>query len=214
MPNDEERYLCGDDPLAKAISAIQLMFRMQIRQWRLGELFAFATDQEVWRVMMKLSEHFDLHEFDHDGTIPAECFDVFEMLAEEVLEPVRAWLNRPMTITSGYRPPQINQQIHGAPHSEHVATKSWCAADFTFDADVVPPVSLRACFDWIRSNPTLPFHQVILEHSNGGNSIIHVSINTAKIGERQALEGATYNQSAYSSFDVVPFEPLLTEENA
>jgi hypothetical protein len=45
---------------------------------------------------------------------------------------------------------------------------------------------------------------VIFEHG-GMASIIHISYNLDKLGTRQALEGATYNASPYSSWEVAAY---------
>jgi hypothetical protein len=161
--------------------------------------------------MTQLSTHFQLSEFEKDGPIPAACIPIFGGLANLILEPIRTFVGRPLIITSGYRPPAINQQIHGATNSEHVASPSYCAADFEFITTYGLLPNMRTTFNWIRSSPTLPFHQVIFEHSPNGSSIIHISINTSKPGVRQALEGATYNASAYSTWPVADFSG---EENA
>lgn len=155
---------------------------------------------------MQLSEHFDQGEFENDGPIPPECIPVFQQLCQLVLEPIRAHLGRPILITSGYRSPEANKAAHGVPNSEHVASPEWCAADFTFNTTFGQLVSVRAAFDWIRNNPTIPFHQVILEHGATGSSIIHISYNTENIDDRSALEGATHNASAYTKWDCVAFE--------
>ena len=162
----------------------------------------------------QVSPHFDLEEFDQDAPIPADCVPILRLFCIDILEPIRAWLNRPMEITSGYRSPEHNQEIHGSPTSEHVYTTEYCASDFVFNTTAPTSVSIRACYDWIRQNPRLPFHQVILEHSANGTSIIHISMNLTKWGVRQALEGATYNASAYSTHDVTSFGgPSLNQEN-
>jgi hypothetical protein len=159
--------------------------------------------------------HFDIEEFEKPDPIPDSCVPIFEDLAVLILEPIRDWLNRPMQITSGYRTEEHNIEIHGSPTSEHVATPDYCAADFYFDTTTPTRISARACFDWIRANADLPFHQCILEHGTGASNIIHISINRQKWGQREALEGATYNASAYSSHDVVPYAgPGMGEENA
>lgn len=154
---------------------------------------------------MQYSEHFDSSEFDHDAPIPAECEDVAKQFCQLVLEPIRAFIGGPMQITSGYRPTAANAATHGATHSEHIWTARAVATDFTFAPK--PGLSTRAVFDWIRNNPTIPFHQVILEADPSGSSIIHVSMNLSKPGIRQALIGATHNAMPYSTADVVPFDP-------
>lgn len=160
---------------------------------------------------MILSPNFRSEEFEKDGPIPSADLSIFCDLALEVLEPIRAQLNRPVIITSGYRSPKVNQLIHGVANSEHVATPAYCAADFVWDIANPKVYTCRMLFDWIRSNPNLPFHQVILESNAKGGSIIHCSFNSSTIakGERQALVGATYNSAPYSTADVVPFAPEL-----
>jgi hypothetical protein len=161
--------------------------------------------------MTQLSPHFQLEEFGKPDPVPPDCVNIFTRLANEILEPIRTFVDRPIFITSGYRTPAHNQAIHGSPTSEHVATEYSCAADFTFALNS-RLFSVRKVFDWIRNDPTLPFHQVILEHSAGGESIIHVSINEEKEGIRQALEGATYNASPYTAWDTVAYEPIASQE--
>ena len=163
--------------------------------------------------MATLSPHFQLEEFGKPDPVPPDCIRIFGRLANEILEPVRAFVNRPITITSGYRSPEHNRAIHGSATSEHVATENSCAADLTFDTAITPMLTVRTVFNWIRNDPTLPFHQVILEHAgNGQSSIIHVSINEEKEGIRQALEGATYNSSPYTAWETVAYNPVASQE--
>ena len=159
---------------------------------------------------MKLSDHFDSAEF---GTVPAECLPIFEYLCQNILEPIRAHVGGPITITSGYRSVESNKAAHGVPGSEHVATPEHCAADFTFNTTFGQMVSVRAVFDWIRTNASLPFHQVILEHSANGSSIIHISCAKDKLEQRSALEGSTHNASPYTKWEVANFKlPDETEQ--
>lgn len=150
--------------------------------------------------MIQLSTHFGSNEFETGGPIPTECLPIFERLCVEILEPVRSDFNFPLVITSGYRSPEANAEAHGQPNSEHMATTDWCACDF---------IGSRAVFDWMRLNPLLPFHQLILEHGQSGSSIIHVSINQQKVGVRSVLEGATHNASPYIKVDYVAYSPIV-----
>jgi hypothetical protein len=159
---------------------------------------------------MELSPNFQLSEFEKDGAVPEDCVQIFRALAVAVLEPIRAYLNRPMIITSGYRSDAINKADHGAPNSEHVARPFYCAADFVFDTKFGSLVSFRMLFDWIRMNKTLPFHQVILEHGQNGSNLIHISLNIIDLSIREALEGATYNRSGYSKHDVALYAGAMT----
>jgi hypothetical protein len=161
---------------------------------------------------LMLSANFAAEEFmDVDDAMPAECVNIFRMLCLTILEPTHAQFNRAMHITSGYRTMAENQAAHGQPNSEHMATADYCACDFYVEAEPTRPV-----FDWMRNNPTLPFHQLILEHGHDGSTIIHVSINNIKPGIRSVLEGATHNSEPYVAVDHVPFaiEPAMGVETS
>jgi Peptidase M15 len=156
---------------------------------------------------MQVSTHFDVSEFQHGTTIPEDCLPLLRQFCAEVLEPIRAFVHRPVEITSGYRSPESNAQAHGVKNSEHVWTPRKIATDFTFNTTFGTMLSMRATFDWIRTSPTIPFHQIILEHQADGSSIIHVSMNLDLPDVRQAFEGATHNTSPYTSWEVVEYTP-------
>jgi hypothetical protein len=155
--------------------------------------------------MLQLTPHFTLEEFQTNGPIPKECIGIFGRMAAEILEPVRLTFNVPLVITSGYRSPEANAEAHGQPNSEHMATINWCACDF-FPAGMPEVLTVRDVFDWMRINPKLPYHQLILEHGANGFSVIHVSINTTKQAVRSVLEGATHNAAPYIKVDHVEYE--------
>jgi hypothetical protein len=162
---------------------------------------------------MQLSDHFESSEFEKDGPIPTDCLEIAKQFCTLVLEPIRAYIGEPMDVTSGYRPPAANAAAHGVSNSEHIWTPRYCAADWEFVPK--PGFSMRSVFDWIRDSASIPFHQVILEHSAIGSSIIHISYNLDKIGVRQALEGSTHNASPYTSWEVATFIPQTGgQENA
>ena len=154
---------------------------------------------------MQLTTNFKLEEFQLNDAIPKECVLAFTSLAKYILEPVRAKFNVPLQITSGYRSPRANAEAHGQPNSEHVATPTICACDFY----PVPPapglVTTQDVFDYMRNSPTLPYHQLILEHGVNA-SVIHVSFNASKYGVRSVLIGATHNSEPYTKADHVPYE--------
>lgn len=142
---------------------------------------------------MLLSANFDQSEFELEAPLPAECVSSYTMLCSNILEPIRAHVNQPLIITSGYRSPEGNASAHGVSNSQHIATKTYCAADFK----IMAMHDLRGLFDWIRLKSGLAVDQLILEHqSDGGPDVIHVSwvINLPRL---QALEGSTANQSSY-----------------
>lgn len=144
-------------------------------------------------VMPLFSPNFQQSEFERDAVLPFECIPIFQMLCQNVLEPIRSHVGGPLTITSGYRPPEANAAAHGVSNSQHIATNEHCAADF-----VVPGMrDLRGLFDWIRLKSGLSVDQLILEHEeNGGPDVMHCSY-MIEGPRRMALEGSTANQSKY-----------------
>lgn len=148
---------------------------------------------------MLLSAHFSLDEFEQDGPMPAECVYPYTRLCELLLEPLRVHYGQPIIITSGYRSPASNEAAHGVKNSQHVATGAYCACDFYIQG---MHQDLRPVFDLIRQTPSLIFDQEILEHGADGD-VIHVSWSRA-FNRREALEGATGNESAYVHHDSVP----------
>jgi hypothetical protein len=154
-----------------------------------------------------LTEHFAIEEFEKDGPVPEACVQVLTELCSLILEPVHARFGT-VNITSGYRPPIANAEAHGQPNSEHIYTPRWCAADFICSEEPIQ----RGVFDWMRENPILPYHQLILEHSAKGSSIVHVSINKGLPGIRSVLEGATHNAEPYIKVDHVAYEPVQPAE--
>lgn len=116
---------------------------------------------------MKLSEHFNLSEFQVsdtaarrgiDMTVPPELIPRLRLLCENVLEPVRRNFARPVVISSGYRPPKLNRIIGGSATSQHSLAE---AADFE-----VPGVSNVVVAQWIARN--CRFDQLILEFVTQG----------------------------------------------
>ena len=145
--------------------------------------------------MIPLTAHFNLEEFQLGDLIPYVCVPAFRALCREILEPVRVNFNVPLVITSGYRSPQENAEAHGQPNSEHMATPTIAAADFYPDSPGL--VTCDDIFDYMRTSPSLPYHQLILERGEKG-SVIHVSFNAAKVGMRSVLIGATHNSEPYT----------------
>jgi hypothetical protein len=147
--------------------------------------------------LIQLSEHFNLPEF--GSGIPAAAIPTFQVMCTQILEPIREHVESAIYITSGYRDVAENTADHGQPNSEHMATADYCAVDF-FCPDVY------AVFQWLTQNPTLPYHQCILEKGKLGY-VIHISINKLKPGVRSVLSGATNNSQPYEQVQHVPFNP-------
>lgn len=159
--------------------------------------------------MTLLSPHFSLEEFSQDGPIDEACIPILARLCAEVLEPTREQAGTALKITSGNRPSAANAEAHGQPNSEHLYSPAWAAADFVI-LNNAPP--MRSIFDWMRLNPALPYHQLILEHGQV-STVIHVSINSQMPGVRSVLEGATHNAVPYIQIEHVAYNPPNNAED-
>lgn len=83
----------------------------------------------------RVSEHFALEEFAVSAQYPELAEPVPEafvphvvVLAEKILEPIRAHFGKPIRINSGYRSARLNKAVGGSPTSQHRRAQ---AADFT-----------------------------------------------------------------------------------
>ncbi len=125
---------------------------------------------------MNLSTHFTLAELTRsqtaarlgiDMTPSADVIANLSRLCLTVLEPIRAKAMRPIVVTSGYRPPELNAYIGGSRRSDHVTGR---AADIHAIG-----LSLEDLARVVRSMPELPLRQCIEEYRQW----LHVSIPAA-----------------------------------
>jgi hypothetical protein len=127
--------------------------------------------------MLRLSKNFRLSEFTKsstairlgiDNTPNGNVIANLERLCLRVLQEVREHFGKSVSITSGYRCPQLNSKLDSSEHSQHVKGE---AADFEIHG---LDNYVLAC--WIRDN--LEFDQLILEFYDGSpnSGWVHVSI--------------------------------------
>lgn len=128
---------------------------------------------------MKLTKNFDLGEFlisqtaerhGIDMTPPRYVIDNLKSLCVHVLQPIRDAAQAPISISSGYRPLDLNSLIGGSKTSAHMQGE---AADFNV-AGLTP---YETCELVIRLK--LPFDQVIHEFGRW----VHVGIRQVPRGE-------------------------------
>jgi hypothetical protein len=96
-------------------------------------------------------------------------------IAQAVFQPLRDWYAKPITVSSGYRSPQLNQAINGSLSSQH------CKGE-ALDLDVGDENFML--FDYIRLN--LDFDQMIWEFGDDVNPAwVHVSYKVS--GNRKQI---------------------------
>jgi hypothetical protein len=110
---------------------------------------------------MQLSKNLSLEEFCHSNTAVARGIDNgikdpvhlenAKRLAENVFQPIREYLNRPIKVNSGYRSKALNAAIPGSS-----STSQHCFGE-AIDLDL----SDRDLFEWIIDN--IIFDQLIFE---------------------------------------------------
>ena len=129
---------------------------------------------------MKLTENFSLNELTKsqtaerkgiDNTPSAEHQENLKSLCEMVLQPIRDHFGQVVSISSGYRSPELCVAIGSSTKSQHAKGQ---AADFEIFG-----VSNKELADYIDQN--LDYDQLILEYwkeSDPNSGWIHCSFNT------------------------------------
>ena len=129
---------------------------------------------------MKLTENFSLNELTKsqtaerkgiDNTPSAEHQENLKSLCEMVLQPIRDHFGQVVSISSGYRSPELCVAIGSSTKSQHAKGQ---ASDFEIFG-----VSNKELADWIDEN--LDYDQLILEYwkeSDPNSGWIHCSFNT------------------------------------
>ena len=122
---------------------------------------------------MKLTNHFNFNELTITSVSEwlqklnrksADKEDIYKLAL--FAEQVRAFLGRPMVITSGYRCIELNKAVGGSATSQHLKAQ---AIDF-----VPSQMKLEDAFGLLMASP-LVYGQLIIEHSKG-KEWIHVSM--------------------------------------
>ncbi|MFA5901185.1 MAG: D-Ala-D-Ala carboxypeptidase family metallohydrolase [Hyphomicrobium sp.] len=137
---------------------------------------------------MKLTDHFTLAELTHSQTADRLGLDntpppavVTRLIATaHGLEMIRALVQCPVTVSSGYRSPAVNAAVHGAPASQHLTGQA---------ADIIapwfgPPKRLMEAI----IKAALPFDQCILEFAGQGGGWVHVSFTDKPRGQALVVD--------------------------
>lgn len=141
---------------------------------------------------MQLSRNFQLFEFTTsqtaerngiDNTPSQEIVQHLKRVCEKILQPARDVLG-PLTISSGYRCPELNQRIGGSSTSAHM---------FGYAADVLPQQCTKREFaKWVAHH--CEYDQIILEFGSSSEPAwIHVSADPRNRGQvLRILPGTGY----------------------
>lgn len=130
-----------------------------------------------------ITRNFDFAEFEQSGTarrhgikntIPEQYRANIVALVTEVLQPVRDKLGFPITVTSGYRCPELNAVVNGVARSQHIVGQ---AADLQcFEGGKFSVARTRALFAALAE---MDVDQLLYERS--GKSVwVHVSFVSAE----------------------------------
>ncbi len=144
---------------------------------------------------MQISKNFVLEEFTKSMTatrfgiknIPnKEELINLEDLCYEILEPCRAFFQKPIRISSGFRSLSLNQKLGSSDTSQHISGK---AVDFEING-----VSNMVVACWLRDN--VNFDQLILEYYTGepNSGWIHISFDSKDTNRKEVLvfDGKSY----------------------
>ena len=150
---------------------------------------------------LRLSEHFVLAEFERSATatanginnsVPSQYIPALEQLCKTILEPLRAFAQQPIIISSGYRCNQLNVKVGGAYTSQHTlgeaadiyipktAYTDWADNKAHTDKDI-----LNRWFEFLTTHTD--FDQAIIETSNDLDFWIHISCRKNKKKNRHQI---------------------------
>lgn len=96
-------------------------------------------------------------------------------LVDNVLDPLRTWYGKPLTVSSGYRCPALNKAVKGSNTSQHMSGQA-------ADIDTGDRQQNKLLFEYIRKN--LPFDQLIDESNFAW---VHVSYRADGKNRNQVL---------------------------
>lgn len=144
---------------------------------------------------MRLSNNFSLEELcassmakqkNINNQPTKEATEALGCLVQNLLQPLRDKLRRPIIVTSGYRCPELNKLVGGSQNSQHVLGQ---AVDI-----VVRGMTPRTLAEFV-TRTGLTFDQMIVEEVNG-TSWLHLSY-TRKFNRKERL---LYRGGKYTRF--------------
>ena len=129
-----------------------------------------------------------------DNTPNDEQLENMELVADEVFEPLRAWVNGPIKINSFFRSPDLNKSIGGSSKSQH------CKGQAIDIDDTFGKVTNAEMYHYIKDN--LDFDQMIWEFGNDDNpDWVHVSYVSAQKNRNRCLKA--YREDGKTKYSII-----------
>ena len=116
-----------------------------------------------------------------DNTPNNEQLDCMEKIAEEVFEPLRAYVGGPIKINSFFRCPELNKAIGGSSKSQH------CKGQAMDIDDTLGRMTNAEMYHWIKDY--LDFDQMIWEFGDDDNpDWVHISYVSPEDNRNRCLK--------------------------
>jgi len=129
-----------------------------------------------------------------DNTPTEEHRDNMVKLAEEVFEPLRAYVGGPIKINSFYRSPELNKAIGGSSKSQH------CHGQAIDIDDTFGRMSNAEMYEFIKEN--LDYDQMIWEFGDDNNpNWVHVSYVSPQENRNRCLKA--YKEKGKTKYMVI-----------
>jgi hypothetical protein len=129
-----------------------------------------------------------------DNTPNDDQLNNMELIANEVFEPLRAWVGGPIKINSFFRSPELNKVIGGSGKSQH------CHGQAMDIDDVFNKATNAEMYHFIKEN--LDFDQIIWEFGDDDNpDWVHVSYVSEDDNRRRCLQA--YKENNKTKYKII-----------
>ena len=123
-----------------------------------------------------------------------EQLENMELIAEEVFEPLRVWVDGPIKINSFFRSPELNTAIGGSGKSQH------CKGQAIDIDDTFGKATNAEMYHWIKEN--LNFDQMIWEFGDDDNPAwVHISYVSPKENRNRCL--LAYKENKKTKYKII-----------
>ena len=129
-----------------------------------------------------------------ENTPNDEQLKCMETIAEEIFEPLRAYVGGPIKINSFFRSPELNKAIGGSGKSQH------CKGQAIDIDDTFGRMTNAEMYHWIKEH--LDFDQMIWEFGDDDNPAwVHVSYVSAEENRNRCLKA--YKENGKTAYAVI-----------